>query len=179
MFRFQQLARVAILASFIVGHIGFPVLDVHEAIDGAAFPCQGHQCGCQTADHCWHSCCCMPLGERLAWAKRNHIAPPRDIVELAAATNEVDDVPTCCTKRKLKAEHHSTESKNRTSLRWVTSLQAMKCRGHASYWSAAAEPALATSALLSCRFDFPPIGTMPVVDEFSESWESTPPVPPG
>ena len=174
------VTRVAILVAFIAGHIGFPVLDVHEAIEGAAFPCQGHHCGCKTAEHCWSSCCCMPLSERLAWAETNRVAPPVEVVQAAeSAVATVAVASDCCNNERQDSERHSQESESRISLRWITTIQAMKCRGHASYWSVAAEPALATSASLTCRLEFPEVGTISLFDEFSESWGSTPPVPPG
>lgn len=44
--------------------------------DQERFPCESCGCGCDSAEHCWRSCCCHSLVERLAWAARNGVIPP-------------------------------------------------------------------------------------------------------
>ncbi len=46
---------------------------------GERFPCEGGSCGCASAKECWSSCCCTTEVERLAWAIRNNIEPPKDV----------------------------------------------------------------------------------------------------
>lgn len=47
---------------------------------GQAFPCAGGMCGC-SAKHCWSSCCCHTLAERLDWARKNNVRPPRTAIK--------------------------------------------------------------------------------------------------
>ena len=175
--------RVLLLASFIAGHIGFPILVAPEGSTGAAFPCEGHQCGCQSAEHCWSSCCCMPSSERLAWAKRNQVVPP--ILVASSAVNEPienDDCDwggNCCTKPNSEKSDMHAESSSRVAWQWGNAWQQMKCRGHSPFWSAAAEPALVSDNTITCQLDFAPAGVIQTDDEFLESWRSIPPVPPG
>lgn len=47
-----------------------------HAEDSTPYPCQDHPCGCSSAEHCWTSCCCFSLAEKLAWAEKHGITPP-------------------------------------------------------------------------------------------------------
>ena len=40
------------------------------------FPCQDHGCGCQSAQQCWASCCCLTPEQRWAWAREHQVEPP-------------------------------------------------------------------------------------------------------
>jgi hypothetical protein len=68
--------------------------------DGERFPCEGCACGCVSARHCWTSCCCHSLDERLAWAEANGIAIPREIALVAYRHLESKareaNLPACC-----------------------------------------------------------------------------------
>src|SRR5262249_36229142 len=39
-------------------------------------PCQGHPCGCRSAEDCWQHCCCLSPEERWAWARAHDVEPP-------------------------------------------------------------------------------------------------------
>src|SRR5947209_7307476 len=67
-----------LLAIALTGtNFGFPAAAVRVHAEAASlsgkdrsqpFPCMDRPCGCQSADECWHHCCCTTLDERLAWA---------------------------------------------------------------------------------------------------------------
>jgi hypothetical protein len=47
-----------------------------KKLGGVPFPCQDHECGCQSAEQCWTSCCCFTPAQHLAWAKEHKVEPP-------------------------------------------------------------------------------------------------------
>lgn len=60
-------------------------LEARLGHSGQRFACEGHACGCVSAEQCWNSCCCFSVRERLVWATANHVAPPasfRDVIAL-------------------------------------------------------------------------------------------------
>lgn len=65
------------------------------------FPCESSRCGCSTAEQCWRSCCCHPLDQRLAWAKRHGVQPPKFVLDESrrAGTSKLtpaEGAPSCC-----------------------------------------------------------------------------------
>src|SRR5262245_38509703 len=67
----------ALLAStyaFAAAGIPLPVLSSRKT--GELYPCAASNCGCDSAEKCWRSCCCHSLAERLAWAAKNGVSPP-------------------------------------------------------------------------------------------------------
>jgi len=89
-------------------------------IDGAAFPCQGGRCGCNTAEQCWKSCCCHTPQERLAWAEKHGVKPPDYLV--AAVQGKTSNrgcghVRSCCAARAAS----STEACSTSSCESTTS----------------------------------------------------------
>jgi len=92
--RFRSTLRRSLVGLCLVAHvgmtIGFPLPEAPPIEAGSKpYPCQHHHCGCRSAEHCWRSCCCMSMGEKLAWARENGVTPP-DYV-LAAAAVETED----------------------------------------------------------------------------------------
>ena len=80
---------LALLAALgiIVGSIGFPMPPVGA---GGAFPCQGHGCGCNSAEACWLGCCCLTPAQRLAWAEENGVTPPSEFLATLTAEDRAD-----------------------------------------------------------------------------------------
>ncbi len=78
-------------AAYLALAVGFPLPEGPRSDSvSEPFPCQRHACGCRTADHCWRSCCCMTMREKLAWARKNGVTPP-DFV-LAEAKREQESL---------------------------------------------------------------------------------------
>jgi len=92
------------------------------------YPCEGCACGCSTASHCWSSCCCHTLPQRLAWARREGVRPPETALDdaeragldvrdwrsrprlpVCVTTQPVEEpedpdaLPPCCRRAKLAA----------------------------------------------------------------------------
>lgn len=68
-----------LLLSFCCAVLPIPYdkVEHHEHDSSEAFPCQSCGCGCKTAEQCWTNCCCYTPTERLAWAKKNKVSPPK------------------------------------------------------------------------------------------------------
>ncbi len=74
---YRRLLAVGALFAYLAATNGFPLPPPVVIKDGGKpFPCQGHACGCQTAEECWRHCCCFTPEERWAWAEENHVQPP-------------------------------------------------------------------------------------------------------
>ena len=93
-----------LLAAYVAVVLGVPLpFNVRHHAD-ETFPCANHGCGCASADHCWRSCCCHTLGEKLAWARQHKVRPPE--FAIAAAKDRGIDLawlgirsgvaPSCC-----------------------------------------------------------------------------------
>ena len=174
-----QFVRLLVLVGYIAGQIGFPIPETQEAPDGLAYPCQGHQCGCSSADQCWQGCCCMSLRERLAWAERHHVLPPITLADSSPeSTDDCRSDLACCASGE-KSEKSQGEKDSKPPRRWVLSIQAMKCRGHSANWIASAEPALIAHAFATRHCDGPPVGNLSWMNESARNSSSPPIVPPG
>ncbi|QDT70389.1 hypothetical protein MalM25_33370 [Planctomycetes bacterium MalM25] len=102
-----------------------------DSIDSSErFPCEACPCGCGTAEHCWTRCCCHTLPQRLAWARREGVRPPDEVIQTARdagldvnawvdeprlakplrttvvekPTPSLDELPPCCRRRLEVAE---------------------------------------------------------------------------
>src|SRR5262245_52697990 len=71
------LISAAALTGYLCATIGFPLPQPLLKDRSRPFPCQGHVCGCQTAEQCWEHCCCYSHEEKRAWAEAHHIEPPK------------------------------------------------------------------------------------------------------
>ena len=108
------------------GSMGFPLSLEPENTSSTPFPCQGHHCGCRSAENCWHHCCCFTLEQRLAWAATHHVTPP-----IALAVN-AQQAPT---KKRSCCEHeHGCNDSDDESTQDVISLRAPRCHGIAMLW---------------------------------------------
>ncbi len=81
---FRGCAAVALLA-FIVLAGGIPVPAGNHVVRQADefYPCMHNGCGCATAADCWQSCCCYSLSERLVWARKHDVRPPKFAIDEA------------------------------------------------------------------------------------------------
>ena len=160
MFRCNRLIRILFLQYYCVVLLGAPVplAPAQETIVDAAprFPCERGSCGC-SAKHCWSSCCCHSLSDRLAWAKRNKIRPPRTALRAAARVG-LDITPWCDSeiesfekvidrasslgKKLCPSEEsglpgeNSEGEKQHLNSPTVLILRAMSCRGITFAWHA-------------------------------------------
>lgn len=72
----------------------------HRAVEPERYPCEGHACGCASADECWNQCCCYTPHQRRVWAIRNGVTPPQSVriteAEWIAASNDVQPGSATC-----------------------------------------------------------------------------------
>lgn len=95
--RLKRCATLLAACGFVLQSLGVSVPAGYEAADLSPFPCQGHRCGCRTAEQCWRECCCFTVQQRLVWAQSHGITPPEHLVAVAA----VPSAPApraCCQK---------------------------------------------------------------------------------
>jgi len=78
--RSHSIRTIAVLtaaAGVLLGSTYVPVPGTTKKDLRVPFPCQDKVCGCRSADDCWASCCCHSDAEKLAWAEKHGISPPR------------------------------------------------------------------------------------------------------
>lgn len=155
----QRLFAVLVLVGYWSATIGLPVPQTPSKADGggAAFPCQGHHCGCQDADSCWRTCCCYTATEKVAWASARGVeAPPSAVAAADAEWNAPRqrdrDKPSAacarCAERQAEAEcvgqscsaqssvndTTPTSTEEPASTTWRLSVSPVKCRALISVW---------------------------------------------
>ena len=144
--KFSSLAvSVATLLAVVYGTCGLPISAGTARRSSERFPCENCPCGCSDAATCWRQCCCMSNQQKLAWARKNGVAPPafvlaasdrerldHDVAESCCATHDHGALPPCC-RAKAKPlppcclAKASRASAPRTKL--VLLISAMKCKG--------------------------------------------------
>jgi hypothetical protein len=194
--RRRCLAPVLALA-YVLATIGLPWPASTVARDATPFPCQGHRCGCTSAEQCWSHCCCFTPGQRLAWAAANGVDPP---AELVAAVADHDDDPHVAAEKHSGVDQHAPSahccchkpadaSGQPASSEPVTpqsakgkkterhGFQAFKCHGISTLWvaSGAVAPSVAP---LTWAFDWTVVGTVPTLRCSLSAVPLLPAVPP-
>lgn len=118
--------------------IGIPV--PASSPSNEAYPCEHGRCGCRSAEQCWRSCCCHTDEEKLAWAAERGVVPP-DYVVIAAEKSRAKR--PCCAARTTScckaspcghAAHASDCPKNSSTTKWITMIEAQRCRGTSTTW---------------------------------------------
>ncbi len=158
-------ARRVVAGGMLVCYLGLLLgipLPAPVAPSEQAFPCQGHGCGCHTAQQCWEGCCCFTDGQKLAWAKANDAAPPKFLLARMAATKTaapsvMASAGGCCANdarsagcetagggQTCAAAPHAASCcddgaspavpPNRPTLRLVVGIESLKCRGVGANW---------------------------------------------
>src|SRR5690606_8419101 len=82
---------------------------------GGPFPCQGHRCGCQSAERCWKACCCFSPAEKVAWAKKHGVTPPAAVVAAAEKERSAPPRRACCAARQAAKQGAHTCAGGRCS----------------------------------------------------------------
>ena len=112
---FQRIARktasLLALAAVVLSSLGVFLLPHTTPSGSGAYPCQGGTCGCASAEQCWRSCCCTTLSQRLTWAQRHGITPPKFVRQQVAAVgvHALDEKPkTCCSADSASCSEDSS-----------------------------------------------------------------------
>ena len=157
------------LVAFVMATMGLPLPISSSKDRSVAFPCQNSPCGCQNAEQCWKSCCCHSLEERLAWAKRNDVTPPKYVAALKLANSTstssslrtscctksatFGDQQTCCSNEHARAKpagetHDPSTSESNEFSGTVLLLSAFQCKGLTMNWVATGIPVLPRMAVI-------------------------------
>jgi hypothetical protein len=134
-------------ALYLTVALGFSFPIPHQTLNAAGkdattpFPCMNSPCGCRSADHCWHNCCCHTLAERIQWARENHVRPPDDVLAEAKAEGiEWDSVAedTCRCEASTECpdchEHPTRASGHSHTPGGVVLIKALECQGFSVNW---------------------------------------------
>lgn len=142
-----------LLAAYAVAATGLPLRGpAPPKAAGERFPCEDCGCGCGSADVCWNNCCCHTMGQRLAWAERENVRPPANVLSkaqcagldvsrwlpsapkvslVAAAVVGETKACCCCAKKQPPAEERDDErDEDDGSLAW----RSLACHGVLSLW---------------------------------------------
>ena len=112
----RRSISAALLAAYILTAAGIPLPYAGSHHSDELYPCANCACGCTSAEHCWRSCCCHTLVERIAWAHAHDVRPPDhaiaearvaglDLAWLGASKSGSSDgarVATCCLRASNK-----------------------------------------------------------------------------
>jgi hypothetical protein len=129
-----RVAAVVALFGHLVAALGVPIPTEAPVASSVPFPCQGHPCGCFSAEECWDGdCCCYTLEQKLAWAKEQGIEPPphvRPLVE-ARKARAAEKKSCCCDQADGHAECPSCAEKATSPAPTSGVELKKKCRGQA------------------------------------------------
>jgi hypothetical protein len=145
----RRLIAAGALLAYLAATIGLPFPPPLIVKDGGKpFPCQGHACGCQTAEDCWRHCCCHTPEERWAWAEENHVQPPEYAEKPTAKgwrttpLREVDEnqttasapCPCCNGDGACPACHAASSNPRRPAPLWGSTVSPLRCQGLTTQW---------------------------------------------
>lgn len=155
--RWPSTIGLVLLLGQLIVTVGYPTVpSKHTSATTTAFPCQGHSCGCVSAELCWQGdCCCYTLEEKLRWAEANGIEPPEQVRPLVAQRQQQAKSSLkkacCCSEEACPTESitsccpPSSALANETpTVRWVIGVFAQKCRGEGPQGLFFGEPTLPT-----------------------------------
>jgi hypothetical protein len=164
----------ALIGAYAIVAVGIPLPTNRPVKSGELFPCSGCPCGCDSAEHCWRSCCCHTLAERLAWAEDHGVKPPDFVLALAQKAgldsggrplrakvlNVALATPTCCREQQpccaasdklpacCAARDRAHDCKPVASS-FVVGWRALGCRGQSIHWLAAVPTLISVELNLS------------------------------
>lgn len=140
---------------FVAQSLGLQIAPTAGKDLHVAFPCMHSRCGCQNAEQCWRGCCCQTLSERLAWAERNNVEPPRFVMQRATdverdasavggdheskAKSCCRSKKACCEKTAAKPQPKVAKVKSCCSAKQPASktgklVEAFRCHGVGENW---------------------------------------------
>ncbi len=155
--------------------LGVPVDAVAMKDVSRPFPCMFSRCGCCDAEQCYRHCCCHTARERLAFAAKHGVTPPKELIAAVAEESLAIDASArgCCSQSPTG---NLTKNVAPVGATQIVIHEAMKCRGLATDWlhGGAAIPAVICEfVVFSSRVD-----TAPIVSQSCESPAYAPDSPP-
>jgi hypothetical protein len=191
--RYRRITVAVMLCAYLVTGFGTPVIARVDK-SGEPFPCQGHACGCQTADQCWGDCCCYSNAQKLAWAKDRGVRPPSYVARQAATEAESELAESDCCKSRKSCETrgataaccdkdsahrgHSCHEPSGESIEshLVLSFTASKCRSIATLWCVLGGDM--PPVVIDWQFEWNSVGWLRTWPAALNSLDRVPPVPP-
>ena len=148
------------------------------------FPCQNGHCGCSSAAECWNSCCCLSPQQRIAWAKKNGIEPPKFLVAMAEPIQATATASCCSKKSCCEAESVAKTTESRAQVEserepqsFEFTIKSRSCRGAETYWILALADIVPDWLSLIDKYD-PPCATVCVAIPPYTAFFSPPDDPP-
>jgi len=184
--RLRRFVSLLTLVGYFVICTGLPVpfaigqTTAEEASATTPYPCQGHRCGCRSAEQCWKACCCMSDLEKRMWAERNGVPLPDYLLSPAAVVAEVSSTTvhqaepaarSCCKRASSRSPAKPTNcgacptevvasstavaAPATSEVVWISYLASQRCSGGATDIWAGGPTGLpaGSSVVLMPRFD--------------------------
>lgn len=198
----RRLLGGSLLAAYLLVAAGVPLPTASKSAKrGERYPCEACGCGCDSAENCWRSCCCHTLAERLAWAAKNGVKPPKfalsaakeaglnangepitpKIVRVKLATQSCcrskrpccsSHAKTCCSS--LDHRHDQSEEQSSFLVAW----RAMACQGQSLHWLAAVPSLITVQLELSAHLPLAAWLGPPTSEAASPLYDTPTPPPP-
>jgi hypothetical protein len=196
----RRLTASLALVAYLAASVGFPLPLLPAKSDGTPFPCQGHVCGCQSAEECWRHCCCYTAAERWAWARQHHVQPPAYAEpptptpslgwntprqrDLARAASPAPTACPCCAVKQRQTAGATDRSAAHQNARPTPepaprcgSLAPLRCRGVSTMW-ASTGAVLVPLRPFSWSVFLVPVGRLTSADFRAPRLAALPPDPP-
>lgn len=134
--RFQAVILTLVSLSLLLCNTWIPVPITVEKDLSIPFPCQAKGCGCSSAAQCWENCCCHTDSEKLAWAVRNGVTPPKwfspkeNVAEAKSSSGaKSTGCCCCCSKEKTRALPKSKDKPSTVRV-FLILKQQRNCQGN-------------------------------------------------
>lgn len=129
---------LSLCASFVPLPAG-PAFNPPEKDHSEPFPCQHRACGCRSAKQCWKKCCCFTNEQKVAWAKKNGVKVPAEVLrqlghdaQLVETTSEKPRSACCSQAAPRRESSQDTSTHKEKSTRYVIGIFAEQCQGNGS-----------------------------------------------
>lgn len=83
--RWVRTVAAVLLPVLLFCMVGIPLPSAGSKHSAERFPCENSPCSCNSAAACWDHCCCHTDDEKLVWAEKNGVKPPKFLVDRVAA----------------------------------------------------------------------------------------------
>jgi len=173
----RRLVVGHVIVAYLVAAIGFPLPAAASRGEGEAFPCQGHRCGCQSAEQCWRQCCCFSAEEHLVWARLRGVTPPECVAPPNPSgwrTQRLRDQAATTTDACCKRDASDEPAPGGRTCPIVSPL---RCQGLTAIW-AAATAGFAPPAISDWQPNWPLVGPVATAEFISRQLCSLPSTPP-
>jgi len=170
------------------------------------FPCQSRPCGCRTASQCRQHCCCFNREQKIAWAKKNHVAvenvvdgesslADKLIVSISQKSTSNTSSSQCgtshcsqnaaasskCCSSTSKSSPQATKSASHDatsdSPEYVIGWFAERCQGGTADWNSLPN-SLPAEPFFAWSPSFLSVLSRPLTSESQQARTEAPPVPP-